>query len=384
MSHSISPEPQTLAMNGRFYFLDALRGLVAVWVVLFHIYIQQAETILPFLEAIPAWLADFIFKKGYVGVSVFFVLSGFVIAYSCRKAKIDVNYFRNFLLKRFIRLTPPYYAAIGIALAFAVLDTFIRGDEFPVSSPAQFAANLLYTHYIFREEAIIDVSWTLCLEIQFYAIFCILLALSQRLEYKYGLKNSSLLVFLSTGLISIILPSLLPLDIFVTYLGTTFCPKWYSFLLGVFAYWVWTKRIRVSWFCFYATLVVLMAIAGGNMASGDGYFILGSVFTAIVILGVAQINHLSSCLNWPWLQFLGAISYSLYLTHAPMISASSYLWNRLTEKSSFFTAFMAILFIFVCCILLALLIYLIIEKPSIWWSRQLLFSPSFQSKSIRE
>ena len=54
-------------------------------------------------------------KLGFVGVDIFFVLSGFVIAYSVREARITPRFLGRFALRRSIRLDPPYWITIAIA-----------------------------------------------------------------------------------------------------------------------------------------------------------------------------------------------------------------------------------------------------------------------------
>ena len=94
----------------RFILVDGLRGFAALAIVLPHSWeFFQATT------QRPGWKADLIFNTrvyATVGVQVFFVLSGFVIAYILRNERITPGVFGRFLLRRAIRLDPPYWVAM--------------------------------------------------------------------------------------------------------------------------------------------------------------------------------------------------------------------------------------------------------------------------------
>src|SRR3954463_4542996 len=110
-------KPMPPAPAQRFVFVDALRGLAALWVALFHFTIWY--------KAVPAaahaWptlrdLFEAVAWKGYLGVDVFFVISGFVIAYSLRGAPPTLRFAGNFALRRSLRLDPPYWSAMLLSM----------------------------------------------------------------------------------------------------------------------------------------------------------------------------------------------------------------------------------------------------------------------------
>lgn len=76
----------------RFEFIDGLRGLAALSVVLFHLHVA-IDHLIP--SAFPSYLSQ-IFSFGYLGIQIFFVISGFVIAYSLRDIHINFAYFSIF------------------------------------------------------------------------------------------------------------------------------------------------------------------------------------------------------------------------------------------------------------------------------------------------
>jgi peptidoglycan/LPS O-acetylase OafA/YrhL len=95
-----------------FGCLDALRGLAALWVVLNHVE-EHLDLVKP---DVPAVVWTWVFEYGGLGVLVFFAISGYVIAHSLRNVRIDTGSAGNFMARRLVRLTPPYYAAVVLAL----------------------------------------------------------------------------------------------------------------------------------------------------------------------------------------------------------------------------------------------------------------------------
>jgi len=346
-----------------FQFVDGLRGLVALWVVLRH---SAPDKYIPqFANALPQWLVDIVFKWGGNGVPIFFVLSGFVIAHSVKNAKMDFSYFKNFSLRRFVRLSPVYYVSIFITLCISFMAAYVQNEQFePMGEPLSFPrliAHFFYVQDIFNLTHIDDVYWTLCLEIQFYLVFCFLVALAQSLDIYWQKNWGKLVIFIPSAVIGI----LYPLQI-LKYDGraTIFLPLWYSFILGIFAYWTWRKDLN-SWF-FYCYATVLLSV---GIVYTSGFAITSSII-AMLLLEVARTNRMQDLLNWQWLQFIGKISFSLYLTHVPIMGGVYFLGNKIINHS-IWSEFILLLVIIGICISFATFIWHFVEKPSIQWSKKL-------------
>ncbi|AFY35738.1 acyltransferase [Calothrix sp. PCC 7507] len=344
-----------------FQFIDALRGIACLWVVFFHANSDGRLTQLT--SSLPAWVVTIVFNWGGLGVSIFFVLSGFVIAYSLREAKIDLAYWRSFNLRRFTRLSPPYYASILVVLAFGFLASYAKGEAFaPMHQPLSFErllAHLFYLQDILRLTHINDVYWTLCLEIQFYVVFCTLLALAQWLDSKWNLRFSRAIVFVPAALLA----ALFPLGVFADNgRPFIFLPLWYGFLLGVFAYWSWRKDLQPKFFYLYSAVL----LTGGVIQSSK--FLIACVICAIAILEVARANRMM-WLSWSWLQFLGKISYSLYLIHVPIMGAVFFLVSKRFPGKIEGEIFYLLLGTLIC-IASSAIMWQLVEKPSIKLSQK--------------
>jgi hypothetical protein len=117
--------------EGRSTFIDALRGIAAFSVACYHItrwsYGSLQE---PASDFIPSILQVW-FDHGWVGVQVFFVISGFVIAYSVRNARITPGYLANYVLRRSIRLDPP---SLGRLIVLYEHKVYVQGVVWGVNA----------------------------------------------------------------------------------------------------------------------------------------------------------------------------------------------------------------------------------------------------------
>jgi peptidoglycan/LPS O-acetylase OafA/YrhL len=97
--------------------LDGLRGIAALWVVFYHLWgaIERRE-----IDWVPSLVSEFL-RAGWLGVDIFFMLSGFVITHSVANIRVTLTFIPKFILRRSVRIDPPYWAAIGLAIAFMML-----------------------------------------------------------------------------------------------------------------------------------------------------------------------------------------------------------------------------------------------------------------------
>ncbi len=324
----------------RFHFIDALRGVASFGVVLFHAvegnHINQLPTYI-------RGLAEY----GRLGVPIFFVISGFVIAHSLRDQQMTIALIGRFIVRRSIRLDPSYWFAIALTIGFSVIATkMVVGRPADQFTAAQIAAHLTYTQNILGFKNINSVFWTLCYEVQFYVVFAALLLWSSRWPIVVALAVSLFWCFRLGPNLEGWFPGL-----------------WYAFLLGASAWYGWTYS---SWRLIY--LVYFGAVLGSALWFED-VFAITCALTSAVIFSLGLRDQLS-VLNWRWLQLLGMISYSLYLIHNPITGATFRVGYLLTGE----TAATEVLWWAVsvaACILVAFILWLLIEWPSHLLSKRL-------------
>lgn len=152
--------------NQQIVGLDGVRFLTALLVAVYHLtawhpLVAKPGTVVAL--AAPSWGG--VFWTGWIGVEVFFVLSGFVIAYSASSGSA-LTFFRS----RTLRLLPEVWICASLAFAASRL----AGDGLPASS----VGNLLKTFVIYPTGPHVDiVYWTLAVEVAFYgAVFLALIS----------------------------------------------------------------------------------------------------------------------------------------------------------------------------------------------------------------
>ncbi|MBV9889622.1 MAG: acyltransferase, partial [Rhizobacter sp.] len=152
---------------GRVAEIDALRGVAAMSVVLFHYTTRFNELFQPGIAT--GWQ----FRHGHYGVNLFFIISGFVIFMTLQRTSRPMD----FVVSRFSRLFPAYWAAI--ALTFVI--THLLGLPHKLVTLPEAVANMIMLHGLFRIPHVDGVYWTLEVELLFYAGM-FLLYLSGRLR----------------------------------------------------------------------------------------------------------------------------------------------------------------------------------------------------------
>jgi peptidoglycan/LPS O-acetylase OafA/YrhL len=330
----------------RLIFIDSLRGVAALLVVLYHAI--EANHIPELQNVTPTWIVDII-EHGFIGVPIFFVISGFVIALSLDGKSMNYATIFRFIFRRSIRLDPPYWVAIVVSVGFGIISSIIVGERTNTYSLLQIFAHLLYMQDILGFSQINGVFWTLCIEFQFYIVFVILMALLPQERF--------VAIF---GFISL----LWPLGVIPAFWPGLFLAKWYAFLLGAAAYLSLQKKLPIIIFAAIATIVIISGSVRNDI------FEIASSVTAIVILMVGVSGNLNRFLNWKWLSGLGAISYSLYLIHNPITGAVFRVGKMLGKHTVIGDAVWWSVSIF-ACIAAATLMWALIERPCVGFSRKI-------------
>lgn len=143
------------------WLLDVFRGLSALLIVLYH-YTTQYDNSIGHIGNY-----NLAFSWGCHAVYAFFMLSGFLIVYTC-KDKID---FVSFLKKRFLRLYPMYWVCMIVTTIYMA---FIFPERMPTLK--QFLFNITMFPTLFGSKAIDGVYWTMPKELIFYVIFAVIAA----------------------------------------------------------------------------------------------------------------------------------------------------------------------------------------------------------------
>lgn len=319
--------------ENRFLFIDGLRGVAAAMVVLYHLVGRTS--------------AHEISALGYLGVSIFFVLSGFVITMVIGEHKISLGFLWRFAARRSLRLDPPYWASIAVAIALMYLATKI-GVTKELPSIRQTLAHFVYLQDLLHFNAISEVYWTLCLEFQFY-LFLIVLLWIGRQQVNYIGFQFALVVFLLLSLIEHAdMANFTPTGLFL--------PYWYGFSAGAITYWTIIGRLKLQFL-----LGILLLLLGFTPFWHGDALIVTSLTSGLLYLAF-RLCKMSIWLADPLTQFLGRISYSLYLFH-PLIG-----WSAQSLVLRFMSEWVALTVGLVASVVSAWATYLLLERPAIRWS----------------
>ena len=189
--------------SSRLAFVDSLRGLAAVMVLgthLLHRSVLDAS-----LHRILPHVVTNVLSFGDKGVQVFFVISGFVIVLSLGSAPLTRASALLFALRRQIRLDPVYWVALLATFGGVLIE---KRAGFPLANPLpsmwDLVLNALYVGKRSRHEAIMEVSWTLAVEIQFYLFTLVILGIAGfRARQSDHLRRVMLGLLMASGLASL-------------------------------------------------------------------------------------------------------------------------------------------------------------------------------------
>lgn len=306
-------------MAERNQTVDALRAIAALWVCLWHF---TAGT------GVGAY--------GYLGVTIFFVISGFIVPYSMLRGGYTIAAWPTFMLKRLVRLEPPYLASIGLTLALGAWDMF-RGTP-PTWTAIQIAGHVGYMNAFLGLPWLNAPYWSLAIEFQFY----LLMGLALPVLMLAGTPARRLAGVALVAGVPLLLPGGSTATI-VPYLPV-FAAGTLNFLLATH---------RISHRSFWPALVVVAAIV---LKTSDTDVAVATTGTAAVIASV-RLRRIGP------LAWLGATSYSLYLLHVPIGYRTLTAIRRLFDGAV--PPIVAIIGAVAASLAGALLLHRYVEQPSL-------------------
>jgi peptidoglycan/LPS O-acetylase OafA/YrhL len=333
----------------RLHELDLLRFVAAMAVVAYHATgggtrdWQRAGVARPFPEISPAthW--------GYLGVQLFFLISGFVILMSAWNRPPEM-----FAVSRFTRLFPAYWFSLLLAVALFLL-TRQSVDYGPGGEGVlrRFLPNLTMLQDAVGSRGMELSYWTLWVELRFYLLVGLLLW--------WGLTVRRVLLFMGGWL----LISVMAQEANSSVLREIFLPDWAPYFIAGMAFYLIYRygSNLVCWllagFCWaLATYYATQRIDPINAWPGVQNYMIPAIVTALfAVMALVAVGGLGR-LRWRGLAVLGALTYPVYLLHEMiMIVAIRYLYPRLTPWGVLGIATGTIL-------VLAYLVHRLVERPA--------------------
>ncbi|MGH9563105.1 MAG: acyltransferase family protein, partial [Terracidiphilus sp.] len=306
--------------------LDGLRGIAVLLVVLYHFIVPFG----PYSNPVANALYN-VFRIGWTGVDLFFVLSGFLIGGILLDARESSTYFKTFYLRRVFRIFPLYYLWIGVF--FVLLGTLstrdaqqvgiLRGGWINVPVFALYLQNTWKLNPAMRSPWLAHL-WSLAVEEQFYLVIpCLIRFLPRR-----RLTQLLVAIMFLAPLARVTLVSHFPGHQMAQY-RFTLC-RADALAIGVLLAILWRSKDGLSWIQNHrnelsAVFVLLFFGVIGLATFHPGQFGLVSVlgyscidlFFANVLLWTLLVPRgiWAACCRWPFLTSLGGISYCVYVIH---------------------------------------------------------------------
>lgn len=334
-------------------FPDALRAIAALMVVLPHsiglfAYFASPGTVTRAVMTVSAW--------GVYGVQIFFVLSGFVIAYTFRGQRVTLRSTAWFALRRSVRLDPPYWCAMVLSLAFGLLRWKTSGVPLP-SVPA-ILLHLLYLQRIFDAPTMNGAFWTLCIEIQFYLVFCAFMWIAQAIARRT--PASVPLV----GAICFCASLAVPAAGIEPDMAAWFYVWWYAFLAGAVVWWTADGQLSLRLALGCMALLGVVAVCRHHAGTSVVWASAGS------LLCCAKVGGLYRWLRYRPVQLVGRWSYCIYLVHIPVAGTCLALLTRMHPRHEIW-AYVGLACVYGLTLVTAALLHKLVELPALRWSQRL-------------
>jgi len=347
--------------HGRLDFLDALRGLAAAYVVIYHMTLMPQPQL-----ALPRWAEKFTLMGG-TGVTLFFIVSAFSLYYTMPLRQASPKPLTSFYLHRFFRVAPLFYFMIVVSL---VRDAWLFDARH--SAEGVLASILFVFNFIpMRQEGFVWAGWTIGVEMIFYAVFPLIYARVRNRDNAIALFFATLLLWYFIGLVLDYLK--LPAGWRESILQWSTFKHFPIFATGVVLYY-WFTGCRAADAsqqgkgnaALLAGAFFYMALIQGWLPNvfGNPYY-MQAVAYGLIFAGLSMspwrllVNRFTS--------FLGKVSYSLYLLHPTAVYLLVPVYRRIHEQQSDLTVAFLVCTLLTFTILLPLswLSYRWIELPGI-------------------
>lgn len=332
-----SAERQASKMPKVFAGVQTMRGIAALLVVCGHAVSARPDMVGHALaEGALTILAS--------GVDIFFVISGFIIARTAAAQRNPLN----FVLRRALRIYPVYWLALLAAFASSCWITMAPGER-----PALDAGTIVAWTY---PNWYIGPAWSLAFELHFYAAVAIILAIKPSRLFE--------ILFAWVGMVIVMLYFPIPLGIWshplvlefgagvaIAYLlinrGLRFSPRAVAYSAGLFfAGWYW---------------IFVHGAADPQCARVPTYGLGAGLLIHTVVSAEIEGRSFS-----PVLQYLGKISYSLYMVHYPLVN-----WIANFDGPWLLSTLGTVVAIVLLSIGFAIALHILVEAPILSWGGKL-------------
>lgn len=374
-------ENQVKPQEERFTKLDGIRGLLSIVVALNHSFLVVAipefanvwnQNVFRFTD----WQSKIqqifmLLGNGGAAVTLFFIMSGFVLGLSLSKMRFNYVAIMNFYIKRLLRLYPVYLLIVILTALY--MWTIFTYKVFPLASTwyqwwmqfemtlKEFIYNLLFIHAYIG-----GVTWTLRVILIVSLLFPIFYLINKKTSWWMDILITLLLAYFSFNILNI--PNFRDLRyLYMFYAGISLLK--FSYFFSKIPGWLIYIFLPVGLYLLMDYRYLTNEYTGGLVEALVSWFLVG-------ILAYNHKLNLFNFLESKVLMFYGKISYSLYLTHFSVLYVLARLMyeNINLPYDQYYLLTHLVLFIVSLSLstIISNLIYSYIEKPSLLLSKKLL------------
>lgn len=367
-SSGIQPSLPRAAEPRRLDFLDALRGLAAVYVIAYHlIYIPSPNL------AVPAW-ARLWAENGGTGVTLFFVISAFSLFYTTPARFKQRMPWLSYAMHRLFRIAPLFYLWIVLTIVRDHLVFHATHPWWEIAASAGFVFNFIPSH----QEGFVWASWTIGVEMLFYVVFPFIYVRVKNVTGAIALAVGLMLAWI---LIQVIIDYLKISPTASASMHQWFFPRFLpEFSMGAVAYFLLRDHVpRLKQNAQVASALGLLLVLAatyiyvaimqntGQLGLPDNRY--AKAVCCLLLVAGLSLRTLKILVNKATV-FLGKISYSIYLAQPTAILLLEPVYRKIYADSS---GGMGVSVAFVSCFLITLAVvipfatlsYYLVEKPGI-------------------
>ncbi|KXF52004.1 hypothetical protein AXA44_11280 [Rhodococcus sp. SC4] len=345
--------------------LTGLRAIAALWVVIEH-FRQPLYALVPVTERLRQWI-----EPGFLGVEIFFILSGFIIAYQYgeRLSAFTPTAYRRYVQARFARIYPVHLITLLMVTVLVVGASIasVKLNSAENYSTVSFLGNLLMLQGFSAVGAWNGPAWSITCEFAAYLAFPLLAIWIVRFRSSRTAFTVAA-VTLTAGTTAVITYLLIvndsPTADWMPWLRIAF-----EFTAGTLLYTGWrlcrkTRSVRWDWIAavgFGTAAVILYFVPHGTAWT----FIVLPLLAMFVVGCAGASGVVQTFLGTRVMQWGGRISYSLYMVHFIVLNIGGKLlsWNEFTD-AALFVRLGVVLAYFAVAVVAADLLYRTIEEPA--------------------
>ena len=340
----------------RLPFIDALRGLAAFYVLVFHVILVPRPNVV-----MPTWLKPLLMNGG-TGVTLFFVVSAFTLCFTMHGRPINRGTLYRFYVRRMCRILPLYY--VWLLMMGLISQSWSWKRNLPCFA-------LVFNFIPNLQEGVVWASWTIGVEIIFYVIFPFVFMFVQSIgRAAVFVVLCMLFAFVHDHLVRATFPAAWNPEKFIDCAFGHHLPVFAIGMLAFFLY-RWFES-HPNWSARTGRWLLAVGIAAFLFAPylwadrSSGFLHLMAGIYACVLLGLAS-TPIQLIVN-PLTGFLGLISYSVYLNHPQIVYFGGkfvYRYFAPLGEGSGLTLAACVLSTAVPLFLLSYITFRLIERPGI-------------------